>query len=123
MLNMFQTTNMMDNGSSSRVQPPPAAPEPVAVAVTPAVVNNVTECAVANIPSAPSNHRTSHDVVEDAVANIPGMDVVEEAVANIPLDFPSQQSQKQTSFFAILRDKFRLVAHFCETFLHDVNYS
>ena len=114
MLNMFQTANMVEN-RSSRVQPPPAAPEPIAVPVTPAVVNNVTECAVANIPSAPSNHRSSHDVVEDAVANIPGMDVVEEAVANIPLDFPSQQSQKQTSFFAILRDKFRLVAHLFET--------
>ena len=43
----------------------------------------------------------------DAVANIPGMDAVEEAVANIPLDFPSQQSHKQSCYFAVLRDKFR----------------
>ena len=46
-------------------------------------------------------------LVADAVANIPGMDAVEEAVANIPLDFPSQQSHKQSCYFAVLRDKFR----------------
>ena len=48
-----------------------------------------------------------HSLVADAVANIPGMDAVEEAVANIPLDFPSQQSHKQSCYFAVLRDKFR----------------
>lgn len=69
-------------------------------------VKSVTEDAVANIPM-------TVNVVEDAVANIPGMDVVEEAVANVPLDFPSQQSQKQTSFFAILRDKFRSYPGYC----------
>ena len=81
-------------------QEPPKKPDLVAFTLKSLLVNN-------HKPEIRAKTEPPKSLLKNPV-RVNDMEVVEEAVANIPgMDFAEDQGQKHASFFALLRDKFR----------------